>query len=57
MGAAVADYDNDGFDDIYVSALGQSHLFHNNGNGDFTRRHQGCRHDGAQRVQHQRGMA
>ena len=36
MGAAVADYDNDGFDDIYVSALGQSHLFHNNGNGTFT---------------------
>ena len=36
MGVAVADYDNDGFDDIYVSALGQSHLFHNNGNGTFT---------------------
>ena len=36
MGAAVGDYDNDGFDDIYVSALGQSHLFHNNGNGTFT---------------------
>lgn len=36
MGAAVADYDNDGFDDIYVSALGQSHLFHNNGNGTFS---------------------
>src|SRR5271166_802517 len=36
MGAAVADYDNDGYDDIFVSALGQSHLFHNNGNGTFT---------------------
>ncbi len=24
------------YDDIYVSALGQSHLFHNNGNGTFT---------------------
>ena len=36
MGVAIADYDNDGFDDIYVSALGQSHLFHNNGNGTFT---------------------
>ena len=36
MGVAVGDYDNDGFDDIFVSALGQSHLFHNNGNGTFT---------------------
>ena len=36
LGAAVADYDNDGFDDIFITALGQSHLFHNNGNGTFT---------------------
>ena len=36
FGAAVGDYDNDGFDDIFVTALGQSHLFHNNGNGTFT---------------------
>jgi enediyne biosynthesis protein E4 len=36
MGVAVGDYDNDGFDDIFVTALGQSHLFHNNGNGTFT---------------------
>jgi hypothetical protein len=36
MGAAVGDYDNDGFDDIFVTALGQSRLFHNNGNGTFT---------------------
>jgi hypothetical protein len=36
MGTAIGDYDNDGFDDIFVSALGQSHLFHNNGNGTFT---------------------
>ena len=36
LGVAVGDYDNDGFDDIFVSALGQSHLFHNNGNGTFT---------------------
>jgi hypothetical protein len=36
MGAAIGDYDNDGFDDIFISALGQSHLFHNNGNGTFT---------------------
>jgi len=33
FGVAVGDYDNDGFDDIFISTLGQSHLFHNNGNG------------------------
>ncbi len=36
LGVAVGDYDNDGFDDIFVTALGQSRLFHNNGNGTFT---------------------
>ncbi len=36
LGVAVGDYDNDGFDDIFISALGQSRLFHNNGNGTFT---------------------
>ena len=36
LGVAVGDYDNDGFDDVFVTALGQSHLFHNNGNGTFT---------------------
>jgi len=36
MGVAVGDFDNDGHDDLYISALGQSHLFHNNGNGTFT---------------------
>jgi hypothetical protein len=36
MGVAIGDYDNDGFDDIFVTAVGQSHLFHNNGNGTFT---------------------
>jgi hypothetical protein len=35
MGVAVGDYDNDGYDDIFVTAVGQSHLFHNNGNGTF----------------------
>jgi hypothetical protein len=35
FGAAVGDYDNDGFDDLFITALGQSHLFHNNGNGTF----------------------
>src|SRR6266478_6441134 len=32
MGVAVADYDNDGFPDIFISCVGQSRLFHNNGN-------------------------
>ena len=36
MGMAIGDYDNDGFDDIFITALGQSRLFHNNGNGTFT---------------------
>ncbi len=36
LGIAIGDYDNDGHDDIFISALGQSHLFHNNGNGTFT---------------------
>jgi enediyne biosynthesis protein E4 len=36
LGVAVGDYDNDGFDDLFITALGQSHLFHNNGNGTFT---------------------
>ena len=36
LGVAVGDYDNDGLDDLFISALGQSHLFHNNGNGTFS---------------------
>jgi hypothetical protein len=36
LGAAIGDYDNDGYDDIFITALGQSHLFHNNRNGTFT---------------------
>jgi hypothetical protein len=36
LGVAVGDYDNDGFDDVFITAVGQSHLFHNNGNGTFT---------------------
>jgi enediyne biosynthesis protein E4 len=36
MGVAIADYDNDGFEDIYLTSVGPNHLFHNNGNGTFT---------------------
>ncbi len=35
-GVTIADYDNDGFDDIFISCWGQSILFHNNGNGTFS---------------------
>jgi enediyne biosynthesis protein E4 len=36
MGAAVGDYDNDGYEDLYVTAYGGNRLYHNNGNGTFT---------------------
>jgi hypothetical protein len=35
-GAAVADYDNDGWPDIMVTALGPDRLYRNNGDGTFT---------------------
>ena len=36
MGVAVGDYDNDGYDDLFITAMGQSRLLHNNGNGTFS---------------------
>ncbi|HEY4904994.1 MAG TPA: CRTAC1 family protein [Candidatus Sulfotelmatobacter sp.] len=36
LGCAVADYDNDGYEDIYITTVGSNHLFHNLGNGKFT---------------------
>ena len=36
LGVAVGDYDNDSYEDIFITALGQSHLFHNNRNGTFS---------------------
>ncbi len=35
MGAAVGDYDNDGYQDLYITALDGDHLFHNERNGTF----------------------
>jgi hypothetical protein len=35
LGCAVGDYDNDGREDIYITALDGNHLFHNEGNGRF----------------------
>jgi enediyne biosynthesis protein E4 len=36
MGVAVGDYDNDGFEDMYVTGFGGNTLYHNNGDGTFT---------------------
>jgi enediyne biosynthesis protein E4 len=36
MGVSVGDYDNDGYEDLYVTGYGGNHLYHNNGNGTFT---------------------
>jgi enediyne biosynthesis protein E4 len=36
MGAAAADFDNDGFVDLYVTGVNRNQLFHNNGDGTFT---------------------
>ncbi len=35
MGVAIADYDNDGLPDVYITALDGDHLFHNEGRGHF----------------------
>ena len=36
MGVAVADYDNDGYEDVFVTSYGGNRLYHNNGNCTFT---------------------
>jgi hypothetical protein len=36
LGACAADYDNDGWTDLYITNLGSNRLYHNNGNGTFT---------------------
>ncbi len=36
QGVCIGDYDNDGYEDLFVSYYGKNVLFHNNGNGTFT---------------------
>jgi hypothetical protein len=36
QGVCIGDYDNDGFDDLFVSYWGDNALYHNNGDGTFT---------------------
>ncbi|PYU05768.1 MAG: RNA-binding protein [Acidobacteria bacterium] len=36
QGVCVGDYDNDGFDDLFIAYFGKNVLYHNNGNGTFT---------------------
>ncbi len=36
MGVAVGDYDNDGYEDLFVTAYGGNKLYHNNGDGTFS---------------------
>ena len=36
MGVAAADYDNDGFVDLFVTGYKSDHLYHNNGDGTFS---------------------
>lgn len=35
-GVCIGDYDNDGFEDVFITYYGQNKLFHNNGDGTFT---------------------
>ena len=36
QGVCIGDYDNDGWEDLFVTYFGKNVLYHNNGNGTFT---------------------
>jgi hypothetical protein len=36
FGVAVGDYDNDGYEDLFICSAGRNALYHNNGDGTFT---------------------
>ena len=36
VGVCVGDYDNDGFEDLFLTYYGHNRLYHNNGNGTFS---------------------
>jgi hypothetical protein len=36
QGVCIGDYDNDGYEDLFVTYFGKNVLYHNNGNGTFT---------------------
>jgi hypothetical protein len=36
FGVAVGDYDNDGYEDLFLCSMGRNTLYHNNGDGTFT---------------------
>jgi hypothetical protein len=36
QGVCIGDYDNDGFEDLFISYYGKCALYHNNGDGTFT---------------------
>ena len=36
QGVCIGDYDNDGYEDLFVTYFGKNILYHNNGNGTFT---------------------
>ena len=56
MGVAVGDYDNDGRDDVYITALEGDRLFHNEGGGKFRDVTAAVRHRERQ-LRHQRRLA